>query len=187
MKQLFLGIRVIPDDKMLSTYWAIRESLNYNSIRWVDPDKFHITIKFFGHTSDDNISIVNSVIVDIIKSKCSFNIELVKTGVFGSSYNPRVIWFGIHNNIVLQELTMELHEKLDDAGIKKDRQNFVPHITIGRIKKIVDKKLFNLEINKYCNTFLQNTLVDKIFLFESIMLAKGTEYKVINEYSLLPN
>jgi len=43
---------------------------------------------------------------------------------------------------------MEIINNLDIAGFSKDRQNFVPHFTIGRIRKILNKQLLNIEIGE---------------------------------------
>ena len=183
MKRLFLAIKISPNAKMIDTYNSIRKALEYNKISWIDPDKFHITLKFFGDTSEESISIVNRVIIDSIESFSSFDIEFKKTGVFGSSYKPRVIWFGITENEQLQKLVKKLLNNLDEVGFRSDRQNFVPHLTIGRISRIVDKKLFNQEINRVKDVFLQKTTVDSIILYESILSTKEPIYNVINIYN----
>lgn len=184
MKRLFIAIKILPDENMLKNYCSLRESLRNNNIRWVEPDKFHLTIKFLGDTSDDAIVDVNNVIIDSLESKSSFNIELKNTEIFGSRYDPRVIWYGIEENSNLQDLSNDVINKLHNIGFLKDRQNFVPHLTIGRIKEIEDKKIFNNVINNYRNIYLQKSLVHKVELFESILTRQGPIYNVIESYIL---
>ena len=184
MKRLFIAIRIIPDQNMLDQYNSLKESLNAHNIRWVEPDKFHITLKFLGDTSDEVISDVNKVIIDTFVSKRSFNIELIKTGIFGSRYDPRVIWFGIDNCQPLTDIATELIDNLHNAGFNKDRQNFVPHLTVGRINKISDKKSFNAVIEKFRNSYLQKYEINEVLLMESVLSRKGPTYYVISSHKL---
>ncbi len=184
MKRLFLAIKIYPNENMLRTYNSIKKSLSYNKIRWVNPSNFHLTVKFFGDTYEDSISVVNKVIIDTINEFSSFDIEIKNTGIFGSRYNPRVIWFGITENEKLSCLANELVNNLDVEGFKNTRQNFVPHISIGRITKIEDKKLFNYEISKVKYDYYQKSEIKELILFESILSSKGPTYNVVNRYKL---
>ncbi len=184
MKRLFIAVKLTPQEKMLETYSAIRQELSYNKIRWVEPDKFHLTLKFLGHTTVESIPIVIDIIDSVVSTESSFNIDIKNTGIFGSSYDPRIIWFGIEKNNQLVNLTKTLIDELDLAGFKKDRQNFVPHISIGRIKKLADKKLFNEQISNYRDVFLQTSIINRLILYESILTKDGPVYKEIHSVLL---
>lgn len=187
MKRLFIAIKIIPDKNMLIEYSSLRQEFTYDQIRWVEPDKFHLTLKFLGDAYEDSISSVNKVIIDTLRSKRSFNIELIKTGIFGSKYDPRVIWFGISDNEYLNNIAIELIDSLHNIGFKKDKQNFVPHLTVGRIKKIQDKRLFQKSIDKYRETYFQKSIIESVELLESVMLKHGPIYNVISSYKLANN
>ncbi len=184
MKRLFLAIKVIPDHNLLKIYHAMQQSFRYDKIRWVDPINFHLTLKFFGNTSEEKIPIISEVVQNVLKPYDPLNLVLENCGVFGSRYKPRVIWLGIANNNQLKNLGIELLNDLHDAGFIKDRQNFVPHITVGRITKIIDKRLFNEEMSKIKDVFIQNNIVDKIILFESSLSPKGAQYNIIESFHL---
>ncbi len=184
MKRLFIAIKIIPEGNTLEKYHELRQALNYNKIRWVEPDKLHVTIKFLGDTYEDRIPIVSSVIRSTIKASGSFNIELKNVGIFGSRYRPRVIWFGISDNEMLSTIANDLIINLDIEGFKNDRQNFVPHLTVGRIKHIEDKVLFNNEIKKFHDLFFQESFVERLILYESILTSKGPVYNEIESFNL---
>ncbi|MBC8320045.1 MAG: RNA 2',3'-cyclic phosphodiesterase [Bacteroidetes bacterium] len=184
MKRLFVAIKIIPDENSLRVYHSLKQALIFDKIRWVDPDNFHITLKFFGNTTEERIPDISNVVQNTVELFKPLNIELKNAGIFGSSYKPRVIWFGIAENKQLTELGINLLNNLNDAGFPKDRQNFVPHLTIGRITKITDKQLFMKEIEKVKNVFFQKSKIDKVILFESILSTHGPTYKVINSFPL---
>jgi len=184
MKRLFLAIKLIPDKSLLKIYHSLQQSFRYDKIRWVDPVNFHLTLKFFGNTSDEKIPIISEVIQNVLKPYGPLNLELENCGVFGSKYKPRVIWFGISNNNQLKNLVIELLNDLHDAGFVKDRQNFVPHITVGRITKIINTRLFYEEMSKVKDVFLQQIIFDKIILFESVLSSGAPQYNVIKSFPL---
>jgi 2'-5' RNA ligase len=184
MKRLFIAIKLIPDDNLLKTYYALKHATRYDKINWVDPDNFHLTLKFLGNTPEDKIDLICDVINSTVESHYKFKFDINKTGIFGSKYKPRVIWFGIDKQEQLKNLGMEIINNLDIAGFSKDRQNFVPHFTIGRIRKILNKQLLNIEIEKIKEMFLQKVLVDKIILYESILISKSPTYEVIDSFQL---
>jgi len=176
MKRLFIAVSIVPDSNTLKVYDYLRNTLSYNNIKWVEPNRFHLTFKFLGNTRESEIPHITEVIKTTAEMHSILNIELNKVGIFGSRYKPRVIWFGITQNMQLESLVMDLLDNLDSLGFLKDRQNFVPHITIGRINKIIDKQLFNKSIDTVQNKFLQQTVIDKVILFESVSLPNGLKY-----------
>lgn len=184
MKRLFIAIKVIPEQSTINVYKSLRKSLYAQNIRWVDPDNFHITLKFLGDTYVEDIPIVNNLIGNIVADKRSFDIELANTGIFGSRYKPRLIWFGCSNCQQLNVLADDLFCNLDDIGFSRDRQNFIPHLTIGRISLIRDKNLLNEQIAKYKNVEFQKVKIDKLHLLESNLNKDGPNYKIINTYKL---
>ncbi len=184
MKRLFIAIKLIPAGSLLKTYFALQKALQYDKIRWVPPDNFHVTLKFLGNTPEERISTISEVITSSVSSFNPLNVEFVNCGIFGSSYKPRVIWFGIRQHEELKKLGLAIIDNLDNAGFAKDRQNFVPHLTIGRITKIADKRMFNDVINKVRNVHLQETIFDKVILFESILTSKSPTYNEIKSFPL---
>ena len=184
MKRLFIATKFKPDDNTLRIYNSMRRVLGYNKIRWVEPDNFHLTFKYIGNTFEEKIPVIIDVIKNTVENYQVIKLELNKVGIFGSRYNPRVIWFGIDENKLLENLGLDLIHNLDVAGFSKDAQNFVPHITLARINKITDKQLFNRDIEKVKDVFLQHIIVDKIVLLESILSPKGLHYDEIFSSSL---
>lgn len=57
------------------------------------------------------------------------------------------------------------------------------HLTIARIKNIIDKKKFNDSLTKI-KIPKTSFIVDKFYLMESCLKKSGPEYRVIEEYSL---
>jgi 2'-5' RNA ligase len=184
MKRLFTAIKVHPSEEFLKIYFRLIKSLQADKIKWVDKDNIHITLKFFGETSEDKVDEISQALDDAVYGFSPFDLKLSDVGIFGSSYKPRVIWFGIEKSDTLQELAKSIFRELKEIGIEPDRQNFVPHLTIGRIKYIENKKYFQEVIDKNKKGYIQSIPVEEIILFESILHRTGPEYVVVDKFKL---
>ena len=184
MKRIFAAIKIFPDENFLKLYYRLKSGLKHDKIKWVEPENIHITLKFFGETEETKINSIINVFNKVTEDFKSFDPELENVGIFGSSYKPKVIWFGIKNNEQLINLSNSVNENLIPVGYISDRQNFVPHLTVARIKFLNDKRLFRQIIDKNKTIKIQKIKVDKIYLFESILKHEGPIYNVIEEFPL---
>ena len=186
-KRLFLAIKIEADDNFKEIYNGLKYNLSNQNIKWVELNNMHLTLKFFGETNVDIIPNICSKIEDSLQGITSFDLMINKTGVFGSNYQPKVIWFGIDNNPMLNSLAEKVLNNMASLGFERDRQNFVPHLTIGRIKFVNDKKYFSEIVTKYNATSMQKVHVKEILLYESILRKEGPIYKVVERFGLNTN
>ena len=184
MKRLFAAVKIHPSKEFLKTYNSLRSGLKFAGIKWVDPEIIHVTLKFFGETMENRIPDISKVLKEVAGRHNPFTSELVNVGIFGSSYSPKVIWFGIDRSEPLKNLGIDILQSVEKIGWEHDRQNFVPHLTVGRIKFIPDKKLFQSVIDMHKKTRMQEIQVSEFHLYESILNWDGPIYKVLETYKL---
>jgi len=184
VKRLFLAVKISAVPKLSALIQNLYQELEYEKIRWVDTDNLHLTLKFFGETEESKIEEISTFINNIISEKPVFDFEISNLGVFGSSYQPKVIWLGIKNNSALIDLAETILHQLKSIGFERDRQNFIPHLTLGRMNILKDKERFNKVIKKYNIADIQIVNVKEVFLFESILTKEAVVYKVISTYLL---
>ena len=184
MRRIFAAIKITPDENFLNVYYQLVKSLKQEGIKWVEPENFHLTLKFFGEISDDSIDIICEALDDITLSSEPFDISIRKTGVFGSRYNPKVIWFGIEDEGHLAELAEKVLSRMDKTGFARDRQNFVPHLTVGRIRRLSDKDRFQRIIKKFAEAELMQIHVREILLYESHLKPRGPVYETLEKFTL---
>jgi 2'-5' RNA ligase len=184
MKRLFAAIKVEPSEAFLSQYFSLKKSLQHEKIRWVKPDNLHITLKFFGETPEHHIPARIVALREAAKNIPPFSFSIQDMGVFGSSYKPKALWFGIEPKEEITALAGNIFEQLSRLGIEADRQNFVPHLTIARMNYIEDKKIFQQIIDKHKECYIQNEEVTKFHLFESILRPDGPVYGVVESFAL---
>jgi len=186
MKRLFAAVKIQPSNEFLKTYNSLKSGLRFARITWVKPESIHVTLKFFGETEEKRIPEISRVLKEVALKHQPFVSEIVNVGIFGSSYSPKVIWFGIDKSEPLKKLGLDVLQSVEKIGWEPDRQNFVPHLTIGRIKFVLDKHLFQSVVDEHKKTWMQEVQVREFHLFESILLREGPIYKVIETFILSP-
>jgi RNA 2',3'-cyclic 3'-phosphodiesterase len=184
MKRLFAAIKIHPSEEFLKTYNSLKIGLRFCRITWVKPESIHVTLKFFGETEEKRIPDISRVLREVASSHQPFAAELVNVGIFGSSYSPKVIWFGIEKAEPLKNLGNDVLKSVESIGWEPDRQNFVPHLTIGRIKDVPDKQLFQRMIDEHKKTWMQEFRVQEFNLYESILQKEGPIYRVMESFKL---
>lgn len=184
MKRIFAAIKINPVDQFVQIYNNLKLTCPQDKIKWVELYNVHITLKFFGETEESSIEGIKELLIKISKNHSSFSLKIKNVGIFGSSYNPRVIWFGFERSEPLIDLANDVLNQVEILGFERGRQNFVPHITIGRIKYLDNKKRFQEAINKYRTIEIQEQKVDQFYLIESVLTPKGPEYKMLQSFPL---
>ena len=186
MKRLFAALKITPDAEFVSSYRLLQTAMRYQQIKWVEEHNIHITLKFFGDTEERKIPQIASVLSERASGTAPFTFRLSKLGIFGSRYAPRVIWTGIEPHGPMAALMKEVQEDLRKVGYEPDRQNLVPHLTLGRVKEIRDRELFARAMDQFREMESQPMESREIILYESILRREGPEYRVIGKYAMAP-
>ncbi|NQV01292.1 MAG: RNA 2',3'-cyclic phosphodiesterase, partial [Bacteroidia bacterium] len=173
-----------PDQEFINRLRGLKQALRHDKIKWVEEENMHITIKFFGETEVARIPAIGNVLGAVADSVKEFSFCYEGLGIFGSSYNPRVVWAGIQPYEELSRLMMSLKRELVPLGFPADRQNTVPHLTLGRIRSIHDRSQFQEALDSFKQISSQKMMADNLVLFESILLPSGPEYHKIDSFPL---
>lgn len=176
MKRLFAAIKINPDRNFLDHFHRLQVTLGYEKIKWVEDHNIHMTLKFFGDTEEGKIPGIISVLKSISDRVPVFSFQLNSLGIFGSRYDPRVIWTGIEPYDALAGLMKLVREELKMIGYMPDRQNLVPHLTLGRIKFLNNKKKFQEIIDEFKGMRSDHLAAENCVLYESILRKEGPLY-----------
>lgn len=61
-KRVFLAIPITPSEGYVAVYERLKHRLRMDMISWIEPNNAHLTLKFFGKTSETRIeSIIKSI------------------------------------------------------------------------------------------------------------------------------
>lgn len=184
MRRLFAAIPVIPEPALTELFSGSAVWFRPEQIRWANPAQLHLTLKFFGEVPEPVIGEIGSVIGDVTRRHRAFSCSLEGVGLFGSRYDPRVIWVGTAGDALLRLLGDDLLDALAIAGFPRERLPFVPHLTLGRIHHVRDKKRLNDWIKQHQSIRFQMLPVREVVLYESILKPAGAEHTVIGRFVL---
>lgn len=162
-----------------------QKEFSENSIKWVQPNNIHITLKFLGDISTSSVVKLDKQLQS--KNFPPFTLVIDKVGAFPSIYKPRVIWVGTTTNPILMEINDHVQSVTKFINVDEENKTFSPHLTIARIKPGIRNESFEslkhllvknrnldslkFDINKYC-------------LFQSKLTPDGPKYSVLGSYEL---
>lgn len=187
MKRIFAAVKIHPNEVLMDVHEALKSACKYDRITWVNPDNMHITLKFFGETEEERIPAIKNQLQKLVSGHYAFDLHLKGIGVFGSKYKPRVVWIGMDPNPDLVNLGQNILDEMESLGFMKDRQNFVPHLTLGRIKFVDDKNRFFELIQSYGDTPISTEKVYEVVLYESLLSQSGPKYYPLDTFGLNAN
>jgi len=61
------------------------------TISWVKPENIHLTLRFLGHVTDEQLKDIRKIIDGIAKDCKNFNIDMGALGAFPDIVNPHVL------------------------------------------------------------------------------------------------
>jgi len=181
MKRIFVGIPVKVNDRVSALLDDFYAGLGNEKIKWVDPKNFHLTIKFIGDSSKEDIQKVRETLRKAYKDLSVFQVCFTSAGVFKSIRQPRVLWIGVKENENLRVISNITEAALEKNGIPPSDRAFHPHLTFGRVKYLKNSDKLKELINKYDGQDIVEQIVNKVVLFESKMTKKGVEYEVVEK------
>ncbi|SHH91915.1 RNA 2',3'-cyclic phosphodiesterase [Clostridium grantii] len=146
-----------------------------------DIENFHITLKYIGEQTQDEVLSLKKAIKKTATKLVPFKIQTDTLGFFLRG-NKKIIWMGLtEKECLLDELFMNLEEELEKIGIKKEVRSFTPHITL--LRDAILKGNFNILQNNINSK--ENINVEAISLMESIKINGKLTYIPIYECRLI--
>jgi 2'-5' RNA ligase len=162
-----------------------RESLGlrqFSSVKTVDPVATHITLSFLGNISPPELSAIRDALRSV--SFHPFCATLSGIGAFPNLKKMRVIHVGLTDSSDLHRLRELVVESL--RGVCKTEKRFDPHITLGRVKRMVPSEMKNLArvMAPLSTLFVGRFLVSSFQLKKSSLTPKGPIYDTLEEFKL---
>ena len=155
-----------------------------NKLSWAKPENIHLTLKFLGDTETGKIDSMVNILEGIAGKSFSFEISVKGVGTFPAAGNPRVIWVGIEENKDMLQLYNNIEEGLATLGVEKERRDFKPHLTLGRIKFLNDRAGLKRGLEKVAGLNLARFAVAGFALFKSTLTPEGAIHTRLKEYTL---
>lgn len=149
--------------------------------RPLPPEQIHCTLKFIGDTEGGTLLDIKEALTGI--SRPAFSLGLRGVGVFPPRGLPRVVWAGIEPGEEIGQLRRDIERMLFAAGVPKEKQNFIPHLTLARLKS---PNLGRLQEFLAGNSLLRSPLftIGEFTLYSSQLTPKGAIHTALAVYPL---
>lgn len=149
-------------------------------IRWVKGRNLHLTMAFLSYLPDEELVKVCQDIKEIGLKHSPFLISLTKTSYGPKDKEvPRLIWMEGERSEELSLLKKDLDELLSKSiGFVPENRDFLPHITLGRVRKWDWKKIEPEERPNIAEDIPLSFEVKSIEVMESQLKQGGAEYAV---------
>jgi len=156
----------------------LRRSIG-NSVRWVPTNNIHLTLKFLGDVSQENVDILSQALSTEADSCSSFDLSVSGLGSFPNSKRARVLFIRIQAPAELEALQRGIETATTRLGYESDPHPFSPHLTIGRVRDRVSAS----DQQKICKTLEETKIdllgtarVDSVQLYKSELKPSGSVY-----------
>jgi len=141
MPRLFAGLEI--PREVGQTLSLLRGGLP--GARWVDPENYHITLRFIGDI-DDRLAQDVASLLDGVKRR-SFEVRFGGLMPFGGR-KPRAIVATAEPIQPLLELQSELERLMQRIGLEPEGRKFIPHVTLARLRDVSSR-----DVAEYLSTF----------------------------------
>lgn len=149
--------------------------------RWVEPENFHITLRFIGEVDEVDAEDIHHELTRVRAPR--FSLSLAGVDAFGRGPKTRALWAGVEKSKALHLLRGRVESAVVRAGQPPETRKFVPHVTLARFHQAPAMRIQSfIEGN---NLFRAGPFeVDRFVLFESETGEGGAVYTSLEEYPL---
>lgn len=156
-----------------------QETLRHDGIhlRWVRPGNVHLTLRFLGDISPENIPAIREAMRRSVSQREPFSLRVSGVGVFPGLKRPKVLWLGLQGQLeLLDDWHRNLSAFLAVQGIPLEKRPFKGHLTIGRVKERLDSETLRAALRHQVQFVTDDFVVDSICLFKSDLTPRGAVY-----------
>ena len=157
----------------------VMDQLDGYKVRWEDPARFHLTLRFLGDIDEEKIPDLKTVL-----GRLKFDFENIVfsvngIGFFPDSRYPNVVYLDLdEEGENTEKLVGFIDRIIFNFGVRPDKK-FVPHITKKKKKK--DKRV-KLE-RVISAAFLPfNIKFDSFYLMQSVLQKEGSKHLALSEF-----
>jgi RNA 2',3'-cyclic 3'-phosphodiesterase len=187
-KNIRAFLAIDPPEDILQAMSRLQEKLKREiggRISWTKPQGQHLTLKFFGDISKEDVNNICSAVQKRVVSEPKLNLKIEKLGVFPDAHRPRVIWCGVAGDTVkLSIIQKQLDNDFANIGFPAEDRSFRAHLTLGRIKDSHGLTGISEVLTKYGAFAAGEFSCTELILFQSRLTPQGAVYTKLAGFAL---
>jgi 2'-5' RNA ligase len=176
MPRLFTGVEIPTDiGQALS---MLRGGLP--GARWIDPENYHLTLRFIGDVDD----VIAHEVADMLAriKRGVFDLHMEGLTSFGGR-KPRAVVAQVSPAQALLDVQAEQERMMQRMGLEPEGRKFTPHVTLARLRDSSSRQVAEyLAVRGYFRT--SSFRVSRFVLFSSRSSVGGGPYVVEASYPL---
>ena len=131
--RLFIGIELsgTAQEEILGIRERLVETITRQGVRFVRPEKLHLTLAFLGQVEVSDLDGLIRAIDQLGPTQAGIHLRVTGLGCFPDARRPKVIWVGVEGDV--QNLATQVVEAAKPFALELDEKPFSAHITLARI------------------------------------------------------
>jgi 2'-5' RNA ligase len=127
MPRLFTGLEI--PQPLCDALSLLRGGLP--GARWIDPENYHLTLRFIGDVDDDVAQEVAWMLGKVRRR--DFDLRLDGLSSFGGR-KPRALVAAVAPSPSVMELQAEQERLMQRVGLEPEGRKYTPHVTLARLR-----------------------------------------------------
>ena len=148
--------------------------------RWIDPENYHLTLRFIGDVDDATEREVASLLGRVRRGSLELRFDTLSS--FGGR-RPRAVIATLAQTPALMELQAEHERLMQRVGLEPEGRKYTPHVTIARLRDSSSRQVADYLATRALIEPLPFT-VSRFVLFSSRASTGGGPYVVEAAYPL---
>jgi len=176
----FVAVKISEDVR--NALWGIIGELQGSrvDVRWVRSANLHITLKFLGNVETARIPAVEEALRKGGAGLAPFSLPVRGIDALPNPKYPRIVYADLADERgSLKKLAESVCAELEPLGFEPEKRDFLPHLTLGRVKSFRGKTMLMMKIREYHNREIGSILVKDFLLMKSELKPGGAIYSDI--------
>ncbi|MFZ2089116.1 MAG: RNA 2',3'-cyclic phosphodiesterase [Desulfobaccales bacterium] len=146
-------------------------------VKWVPVGNIHITLKFFGNITDQQVAEISEAVTALAAAQKPFSLTITDAGAFPSPKSPRVVWLGVGGDLdILRDFYRRLETAFAALGFPPEDRPLAPHLTLGRVKSPAGRAALTQCLVHLPSPEAALFPVSEVVLFRSNLSPQGATY-----------
>ena len=176
----FIAVEI--PDEVKERLWSVKGELEEIApeVRWVRKEGMHLTLKFLGNVEESRLGEIEEAIAEAVSGLGEIEAEVASTGAFPKADFARVVWAGVIGEVKkIRELQRRIENAMSSLGFEREGRSFVPHITLGRIKRPGRNRKMAAKLAAMSEYSFGSFTIREVVLFKSQLHPEGAIYTAL--------
>ena len=149
-------------------------------VRWAAAKNLHLTLKFLGDTSPDQVEKVKNILKELCSGQKVFFAHSAGLGGFPSLERPRLLWAGMdEGENDLKELAWKVEKGIRTLGFPVEERPFSAHLTLGRVRGPQNLRRLTEDMRTRRFVSAHRIEVNHLTFYKSTLTPEGSIYEPI--------